>query len=131
MCSTSSRTRSGARAAAGRSTRPPCMARPSTICPGCCAGSPPISAFTTCIICAAGFPITGCRGCCATIRICARSAGSPWESLGSVRLVLWDERQRRLISFREARQSLPEQTPALFSDMSAETPQAAGGGNSI
>ena len=40
-----------------------------------CAGSPPISACTTSITCAAAFPITACRACCATTRSCAASAG--------------------------------------------------------
>ena len=53
------------------------------------------------------------------------------ESLRSVRLVLWDERQRRLISFREARQALPVSAPVRFADMAAEAPQAVGSGNSI
>ena len=38
-----------------------CTAHRIMFCPACCAGSPPISASITCTICAAGFPITGCR----------------------------------------------------------------------
>ena len=38
-----------------------------------CAGSQPISAFTTSIIYAAEFPTTGCRTCCASTRISTAS----------------------------------------------------------
>jgi hypothetical protein len=40
-----------------------------------CAGSLPISAFTTSIICAATSPFTDCRWCCAIIRTSTASAG--------------------------------------------------------
>ena len=53
--------------ATGTCTTPRCTAARITTCRRCCAGSPPISACTTCIICAAAFPTTGCRGCCAII----------------------------------------------------------------
>ena len=46
-------------------------------CRAHCAGSPPILAFTTSIICAVEFPATGCRSCCATTRTSTASAGSP------------------------------------------------------
>ena len=46
-------------------------------CRASCAGSPPISASITSIICAAGSPVTGCPSCCATIRTSTASAGSP------------------------------------------------------
>jgi hypothetical protein len=66
--------------------------------------APPISAFTTSIICAAEFPVTDCRSCCATTRSLMASAGSPYfRALRCVRLVLWDEGQQRLVSFREVR----------------------------
>ena len=55
-------------------TRPRCTAARITICRRCCAGSPPISAFTMCITSAAVFLITGCRACCATTPNCATSA---------------------------------------------------------
>ena len=54
---------------------PPCTAARTTTSPPSCAGSPPISACTMSIICAAAFPTTGCRACCATTRNCAMSAG--------------------------------------------------------
>ena len=61
--------------ATGTCTRPRCTAARITICRASCAGSPPISACTTCIICAAAFRTTGCRACCAIIPSCATSAG--------------------------------------------------------
>ena len=75
MSSTSSRTPSGRKRRTGTCTRRRCTAAPITTCRACCAGSPPISACTTSIICAAASPIIGCRACCATSRTCAMSAG--------------------------------------------------------
>ena len=90
---------------AGICTRPRCTAARITSCPASCAGSPPISACITCIICAAGFPITGCRACCANIPSSTRIGRlTLWESIKCVRLVLWDESRKKLISFREMRQ---------------------------
>ena len=51
-------------------------AAPITPCRVLCAGSPPISAFTTSTTCAAASPIIDCRSCCATIRTSPASAGS-------------------------------------------------------
>ena len=65
----------GRTTATGTCTRRPCMAARTTTCRRSCAGSPPISACTTSIICAAASPTTGCRACCAIIRNCAMSAG--------------------------------------------------------
>ena len=85
-------------------TRRRCTAARITICRSCCAGSPPISACTTSIICAAGFRFTGCRWCCAIIPSLADIGRlTLGQSLSCVRLVLWDEAARRLISFRELR----------------------------
>ena len=80
-------------------------AAPITPCRVLCAGSPPISAFTTSTTCAAASPIIACRSCCATIRTSPASARlTLLQSLACVRLVLWDEDRQRLVSFREARQ---------------------------
>ena len=60
-----------------------------------------------CTICAAAFPITACRRCCATIPSSAPVGRvTLMESLRCVRLALWDETRRRLVSFREARAAL-------------------------
>ena len=82
------------------------MAARSTNCRRRSTGSPAISACITCITC----------------RAASRSTGFPKvlrdhpelgevsrlglkESLACVRLALWDEQKRRLVSFREARAS--------------------------
>ena len=70
----------------------------------CCAGSPATSASTTSTICPAGCRITGCRKCCRDypeLRDIGRI--TLLESLRCVKLVLWDENRRKLVSFREAR----------------------------
>ncbi len=95
---------SGRRARPGACTTLRCTAARITTCRGCCAGSRPTSASTTCIICAAASHSIGSLRCCATIPSSARSAASPsCESLACVRLALWDEEHRRLISFGELR----------------------------
>ena len=72
--------------------------------PASCAGSRPTSASTTSTTCAAGFPIIDCGGRCATIPSCAEVGRvTLMESLRCMRLALWDEDRRRLVSFREAR----------------------------
>jgi len=68
ISSINSRTRCGTAKASGACTRPHCMAVRIMTCRESCAGSPPISACIMCTICAAGFPITGCPKCCASIR---------------------------------------------------------------
>ena len=49
-------------ATSGTCTRRRCTAARTTTCRSSCAGSPPISACITSIICAAGFRFIGCRG---------------------------------------------------------------------
>ena len=83
-----------------------CTAPRITICRRCCAGSPPISASIMCIICAAGFPITGCRECCAIIPSSAISGGSRCaephlRAPGAV-----GRGHKQLVSFRELRASM-------------------------
>ena len=62
--------------------------------------------LTTSIICAAGSPATDCHSCCATTRT---SSGigrlTLLQSFRCVRLVLWDEDQQRLVSFRDVRRN--------------------------
>ena len=88
----------------GACTRRRCTAARTTTCRASCAGSRPISACITCIISPAASRSIGCRACCATIPSFEASAGSRCgSSLACVRLVLWDEGRRRLISFRELR----------------------------
>ena len=65
----------GRTTATGTCTRRRCTAARTMTCRAFCAGSPPISASTTSITCAAGSPTTGCRACCATTRTWAASAG--------------------------------------------------------
>ncbi len=104
--STSSSTRSGTTIRTGTCTRPRCMAARTTTCRPSCAGSPPISASITSIISAAAFPTTGCRSVLRDhpeLRDVGRL--TLMQSFRCVRLVLWDETQRRLVSFREARAS--------------------------
>ena len=48
-------------------------------------------------------PITGCRRCCAIIRNSAYWPLTLLESFRCIRLTLWDETQRRLVSFRDLR----------------------------
>ena len=68
------------------------------------AGSRPISASIISIICAAEFRFTDCRLRFASIPISANVGRLTLrQSLACVRLVLWDEAARRLISFRELR----------------------------
>ena len=88
--------------APGTCTRRRCMAARTTICRLSCAGSPPISAFTMSIICAAAFPTIGCRACLRDHPE-LRGAGrlTLLQSFACVRLALWDETQQRLISFRD------------------------------
>lgn len=64
-----------ANAGSGTCTTQPCTAARTTTCRRSCAGSPPISACTTCITSTAAFPTTACRVYFAIIRNCARSAG--------------------------------------------------------
>jgi omega-6 fatty acid desaturase (delta-12 desaturase) len=52
---------------------PLCMVLHTTTCRACCAGSPPISASTTCTICPVKSPTTGCHACCAITRSWPRS----------------------------------------------------------
>ena len=39
-----------------------------------------------------------------------------WQSFGCIRLALWDEAQRKLISFRELRAAAPATQPQLSSN---------------
>ena len=111
-CSISSRTPSGPKAQAWTVHEAALHGSSHYDCRPSCAGSPPTSACTTCIISAAASPTTGCRACCATIPSSARSAGLRCvQSFGCVRLVLWDEQCRRLISFRDLR-SVQQASPA-------------------
>ena len=71
---TSSRTRFGLMTEPGICTRRRFTAAPIMTCRTSCDGSPPISARTTSIICAAVFPTTDCRSCYAITRTSAASA---------------------------------------------------------
>ena len=62
-CSTSSSIQPGSARVPGTCMRRPCTAARITTCRRCCAGSPRILAYTTCITCAAAFLITDCRQC--------------------------------------------------------------------
>ena len=84
MSSTSSRIRFGLMTEPGTCTRWRFTAAPTMTCRASCDGSPPISARTTSIICAAVFPIIGCRSCCAITRNSARSAGLRWSRVSGV-----------------------------------------------
>ena len=95
----------GTSTATGHLQGRPCTAARTMTCPGSCAGSPPISASTTSIICAAVSPTTDCHSCCAIIPdLSGIGRLTLVESFRCVRLVLWDEGQQRLVSFREVRQ---------------------------
>ena len=94
----------GARRKPGIGTKSRCTAARITCCPEFCAGSPPISACTMCITCAAGFPITGCRGCCANTPNSATSAGSRCGKASNASAWCCGMRAAsKLISFREMR----------------------------
>ena len=56
---------------------------------------------TTSIISAAVFPVTDCHECYGITQLAAVGRLTLFQSLQCVRMVLWDERRRRLISFRE------------------------------
>ena len=92
----------GRESPAGPCTRRHFTAARTTTCRASCGGSRPTSACTTCTIFAAASPTTGCRRCCATTRS-SKGIGrlTLLQSFSCVRLVLWDESRRRLISFRE------------------------------
>ena len=91
----------------GACTRRRCMAARITTCRASCAGSRPISACITCTISPAASPIYRLPR---VLRDHPELRGvgrlTLWQSLGCVRLVLWDEARRRLISFRELRRSM-------------------------
>ena len=66
----------GSQTRTGIFTRRRCTGARITTCRACCAGSPPISACITSIICAAESRITGCRRCCGITRNLPPSAAS-------------------------------------------------------
>ena len=80
------------------------MAAHITICPESCDGSLRTSACTMSITYAAAFPVTGYRRRFATIMSLMQvSRLTLLQSFRCVRLVLWDEDQRRLVSFQRVR----------------------------
>ena len=83
-------------------TRRRCTAAPIMTCRTSCAGSPPISGCTMSTISVAVSHVTDCRECYGITRSLLRVGRlTLLQSLRCVRMVLWDERRRRLISFRE------------------------------
>ena len=92
----------------GSCTRPPCTAARITTCRRSCAGSPPISAFTTSTTSPAASPSTGCPRCCSDhpeLVDCNRM--TLFESFKCATLHLWDEKSGKLVSFAAARRLTP------------------------
>ncbi len=83
-----------------------CMAPRITIFRRCCGGSPAISASITCIIFPAEFRIPSARSAARSSATCGIGRITLWDSFKCVRLVLWDDRRRRLVSFHDAAGSL-------------------------
>jgi omega-6 fatty acid desaturase (delta-12 desaturase) len=79
-------------------------ARIST-CRRCCAGSPPTSASTTSTIWSAGSLSIASRSAHGASPACRVNRFTASQTFGMLRLALWDEDRRRLVSFAEAERS--------------------------
>ena len=106
MCSISSSTPTGSGARTGTFAPARCMAARITTCRPCCAGSRPTSASITSIISQPDPLLPPRRGAARASRAPGVSRLTLKESFGCLRLALWDEDQRRLVGFRDARSAV-------------------------